>query len=65
MLIIAGCHGVGTYGAASVLKKDGVLKRIWEEVGDRDFQCLVMVDVSGKDEDEKIERVELLDVVKF
>ena len=64
VLVIAGCHGVGTYGSASLLKKDGILKEIWEKVGDSDFQCLVMVDSVGKRGDEKIIRVELLDIVR-
>jgi len=57
-LILAGCHGFGTIAAARALGDRDILNRIWEEVCEKDFQAIVMCDVS----DDEVDYVELLEI---
>lgn len=40
-LMIAGCHGPGTEAAAMALNDVDILRKIFDEVGDRDFQAIL------------------------
>lgn len=61
-LVLAGCHGFGTIAAARALGDENILRTIWEKVGDKDFQAIIMCDVNEKDE---IEYIELLEVTQL
>ncbi len=72
-LMISGSHGSGTEGAAMALGNEKILNRIWHEVGEKDFQAIVAVDVETNEEEVcgktrkfgKPTRVELLEVVEL
>lgn len=57
-LVLAGCHEFGTVAAARALGNLEILNKVWAESGDRDFQAIVMCDVS-EDESEHIELLEV------
>lgn len=60
-LVIAGCHEYGTVAAGMALKEVEILKRLWDTVGDRDFQAIIVTNI----EDNEPRDIELLDVKKL
>lgn len=70
-LVLGGCHGSGTEGAAMALGNEKILQEIWDEVKDREFQVILAVDVEaitrpcGSKERKigKPRRVELLEII--
>ncbi len=57
-LVVAGCHRSGTRAIELVLKDKDMLQRIFDEVGDDDFEAVISVDV----EKTEPKRVKLLNV---
>ena len=53
-LIIAGCHGGGTLGAAQALGDVEILRKIFDEVGLNEFQAIVSVETKTDVDDFKI-----------
>lgn len=67
-LVLAGCHGSGTEGAAMALGSEDILQEIWTKVKDRDFQVILAVDVGTAARGRgrkfgKPRKVELLEIV--
>ena len=65
-LMVAGCHGPGTIAAAMALGDLSILERIWNEVGDKDFQAIIMCENRrGKEGLDLPIRVSLLEVCEL
>ena len=48
-LMIAGCHGGGTLGAAKSLGDEKFLKEIWNKVKTKDFQAIIAVETETEE----------------
>ena len=64
VLVVAGCHGIGTMAVGSSIKDGLILGKIWDEIGDRDFQAIIMVDLLGRKGEEHVRQIELIDLIR-
>lgn len=60
-MVLAGCHECGTVAAGMALNEVKILKKLWDTVGDMDFQAIIVTNI----EDNEPEDIELLDVKKL
>lgn len=54
-LMLAGCHGAGSLGAAKALGDEDILEQIWREVKTKEFQAVLAVEVETEEEKAEIQ----------